>query len=65
MGQNPSLEDVATTLVTSSVGLWTDSRPGDRAPGPDSDSATHRVTLDTFCPSPGSSCSSPMTRGLN
>ena len=31
--QNPSLEDAAATLVTSSVGPWTDSRPGDTAPG--------------------------------
>ena len=47
--QNPSLEDAAATLVTSSVGPWTDSRPGDRTPGPDSDSATHRVTPDQCC----------------
>ena len=32
-GQNPSLEDASATLVTSSVGPWTDSRPGDRTPG--------------------------------
>ena len=49
-GQNPSLEDAAATLVTSRVGPWIGSRPGDRAPGPDSDSATHRVTLDKCCP---------------
>ena len=46
-GQNPSLEDAAATLITSSMGPWTDSRPGDRTPGPDSDSATRRATLDT------------------
>ena len=33
--------------------------------GPDSDSATHRVTLDMSCPSLGSSCSSSMTRALD
>ena len=64
MGQNPSLEDAAATFVTSSVGPWTDSLPGDRTPGPDSDSATRRVTLDTSCPSLGSSCSSSVTRRL-
>ena len=32
-GQNPSLEDAAATLVTSSMRPWTDSRPGDRTPG--------------------------------
>ena len=63
--QNPSLEDAAAMLVTNSMEPWTDSRPGDRAPGPDSDSATHRVTLGTSCPSLGSSCSSSMTRGLD
>ena len=28
MGQNPSLEDAATTLKISSMGLWTGSQPG-------------------------------------
>ena len=28
MGQNPSLEGAAATLIISSMGLWTDSRPG-------------------------------------
>ena len=64
-GQNPSLEDAAATLITSSVRPWTDSQPGDRTPGPDSDSATHRATLDKSCPSLGSSCSSSMMRRLS
>ena len=28
MGQNPSLEDAAATLITSSMELWTDRQPG-------------------------------------
>ena len=66
MGQNPSLEDAAATTCYKQHGAM-GGQPawGPGHLGPDSDSATHRVTLDTSRPSLGFRCSSSMTRGLD
>ena len=64
-GQNPSLEDKLPHLSQAAWGHGQTASLGTGHLGPDSNSATHRVTLDKSCPSLGSSCSSSVMRGLD